>query len=236
MEYQSGNMPLPVSAVSDVERADFIKKTYLHLALAVLAFIGFEALFLSIPAIRNIGLQMTQGWYWLIALGGFMFVTTMADRWAMTSTSRPAQYAALALYAAAQAFIFIPLIYMAIAMSGSTNLIGQAGIITLSLFTGLTAVAFFTGKNFSFLRTGLMMGGFLAMGLIVASIAFGFELGLWFSFGMVGLASISILYQTSQMLHVYRTDQYVAASLGLFASLMLLFWYVLRIVMAFSSE
>jgi FtsH-binding integral membrane protein len=37
------------------------------------------------------------------------------------------------------------------------------------------------------------------------------------------------------MLH-YRTDQYVAASLALFASVMLLFWYILQIVMSRSND
>jgi FtsH-binding integral membrane protein len=38
------------------------------------------------------------------------------------------------------------------------------------------------------------------------------------------------------VLHHYRTDQYVAASLALFASVAILFWYILRIVIAFSGR
>jgi FtsH-binding integral membrane protein len=70
------------------------------------------------------------------------------------------------------------------------------------------------------------------MGTIIAGILFGFNLGLWFSAGMILLAAGSILYQTSNLVHKYHTDQYVAAALGLFASLMLLFWYILRLVMS----
>ena len=76
----------------------------------------------------------------------------------------------------------------------------------------------------------LTIGFFIAIGLIVAGMIFGFNLGLWFSVGMVVLASGSILYQTSNMVHKYSEDQYVGASLGLFASLMLLFWYILSIL------
>ena len=46
---------------------------------------------------------------------------------------------------------------------------------------------------------------------------------------MVGLAGASILYNTSNVLYRYPEDRYVAASLQLFASVALLFWYVLRI-------
>jgi FtsH-binding integral membrane protein len=76
-----------------------------------------------------------------------------------------------------------------------------------------------------------MIGGFVALGLIVASFLFGFELGLLFSAGMVLLAGASILYTTSNLLHHYRTDQHVAAALELFAAVALLFWYILRIFM-----
>ena len=225
---------LVASQVSVTERTTFIRKTYLHVALAVLLFVVVEAIFLSTPAIVKIGLAMTQGMTWLLVLGGFMFATTMAERWAMGSTDKNAQYGALMLYVVAQAFIFVPLMYMAIAIVGKPELVMQAGIITLGLFTGLSAVALLTRKDFSFLRTGLMVGGFVAIGLIVAGTIFGFHLGLWFSAAMVLLAGGSILYQTSNMIHQYRTNQYVAASLGLFGALMMMFWYILQIFM--SSE
>jgi FtsH-binding integral membrane protein len=61
-------------------------------------------------------------------------------------------------------------------------------------------------------------------------------LGIWFSAAMIVFASGYILYDTSNVLHHYRTDQYVAASLALFASVALLFWYVLRIMIALSNR
>ena len=77
-----------------------------------------------------------------------------------------------------------------------------------------------------------MDAGFLvALGIIMLSIFMGFSLGLFFSGAMVLLASASILWSTSNIIPHYGTEQYVAASLGLFASVALLFWYVLRILM-----
>jgi len=72
----------------------------------------------------------------------------------------------------------------------------------------------------------------VALGLIVAGAIFGFNLGLWFSAGMVLLAAGAILYTTSNVLHHYGEDQYVGASLELFAAVAILFWYVLRIFMS----
>jgi FtsH-binding integral membrane protein len=74
------------------------------------------------------------------------------------------------------------------------------------------------------------------MAAIVCAIIFGFSLGIFFSLAMVVLASGYILYDTSNVLHHYRTDQHVAAALALFASVALLFWYVLQILMSLNNR
>jgi FtsH-binding integral membrane protein len=217
---------------SEITRSEFIQKTYMHVALAVLGFVLVEALFLNTPFIVEIGLAMTQGMTWLLVLGGFMFATTALEKWAMRSTSKAQQYGAMALYIILEAFIFVPILYMAIYYTESTAVLNQAVVVTLSLFAGLSIIALTTKKDFSFLRSALTIGGFVAIGLIVAGMLFGFSLGIWFSAAMVLLAGGSILYQTSNIIHHYNKNQYVAAALGLFASLMLLFWYILQIFMS----
>jgi FtsH-binding integral membrane protein len=105
-------------------------------------------------------------------------------------------------------------------------------LLTLLLFGGLTAIAFTTKRDFSFLRGFLTVGGFVALGLILCSAILGFTLGLLFSGAMVIFALATILDDTSKVMHHYSTTQHVAAALELFASVALLFWYVLRVVMA----
>ena len=213
-------------------RASFYRKTYMHVALAVLMFVVVEAIFFQIPALLEFALSLTQGWTWLMLLGGFMLITNYAEKMALTSHDKNKQYIALLLYVIAEAFIFIPLIFIAMyyAAEGGMEILNQAAILTVSLFAGLSAIVLITKKDFSFLKSILTVGFFIALGLIVAGVLFGFDLGLWFSVGMIALAAGSILYQTSNMVHKYTEDQYVAASLGLFASLMLLFWYILSIL------
>ncbi len=218
---------------AEMERVTFYKKTYLNVALGVLAFILIEYLFLHSSVVVKFALSLTQGKMWLLMLGGFMLATSYAEKMAVRSTSKNKQYIGYFIYIVAEAFIFVPLLYIAaFLMEDGGMIIKQAAVLTLGLFTGLSAVVLFTKKDFSFLRTALTVGGFVAIGLIVAGTLFGFNLGLWFSAGMIILAAGSILYQTSNLLRKYRTDQYVAAALGLFASLMLLFWYILRILMS----
>ena len=222
----------PVATEQEDVQAAFIRKTYMHVALAVLGFVAVEAVFLNTPFIVNIGLSMASGMTWLLVLGAFMFATNYLERWAIRSEDKQQQYLALTLYVVVEAFIFVPLLYMAMMMTGDLSVISQAGTVTLFLFSGLTAVVFLTGKDFSFLRSAITIGGFIAIGLVVAGMLFGFSLGLWFSVAMVVLAAGSILYQTSSIMNGYHKGQYVAASLGLFSSLMLLFWYILSIFMS----
>lgn len=216
-------------------RARFIRKTYAHLAFAILGFLVLEYLLLSLPGIEVIAAPMVSGYNWLLVLGLFMVVSLIADRMARSEVSRGVQYAGLALYVGAQALLFVPLMLVATRYSDPT-VVPAAALITGLLFAGLTVVAFTTRTDFSFLRGIITIGFFVALGLIVASILFGFTLGVIFSVVMVGLASAAILYYTSNILHYYRTDQYVAASLTLFASVALLFWYVLQILIALRNQ
>jgi FtsH-binding integral membrane protein len=227
--------PYVVAQAPVDQRSLFIRKTYAHLAGAIGVFVLLEWMLMRIPSIENtvFGLLGASRYSWLIVLGLFMGASWIAEKWARSDTSRGTQYAGLGLLIVAQAVIFLPLLLMARQMTGDASLIGQAGFLTGALFLGLTAVALTTRKDFSFLGGFLKIGFMIALGLIVASIFFeGLSLGIWFSAGMVLLAAGSILRTTGNMIHHYRTDQYVAASLGLFAAVAMMFWYVLRILMS----
>ena len=224
-----------VISAKESERADFIRRTYTHLAMAVLAFIVIEYLLLQLPFAGAIARTMIGGYSWLIVLAVFMGVSWLAQRWAQSEISVQQQYLGLGLYVVAEAVIFLPLLYIA-ANFASADVIPIAGFITSFLFAGLTVTVFITRKDFSWMRSILTIGGFVALGVIVASIIFGFSLGLIFSGIMILFASVAILYDTSNVLHHYRTDQHVAASLSLFASVALLFWYILQFFMSLSSD
>lgn len=212
------------------ERAGFIRRTYAHVALAVIAFIAIEAILLESPIAAMMVGMMTSRYSWLLVLGAFMGISWLADKWAQSDTSVGMQYLGLGIYVMAEAVIFLPLLYMA-SYFASPDVIPMAGLMTLFLFAGLTMTVFITRKDFSWLGSILAVGGFVALGVIVASIIFGFTLGVFFSAVMVLFAAGAILYDTSRVLHHYRTNQHVAASLSLFASVALLFWYILRILM-----
>ncbi len=196
-----------------------------------MAFITIECLLFqtALPKMMT-GLLAQSKYSWLIVLGAFMGISMLAEKWANSNASVRTQYFGLGLYVVAEALIFVPLLYIA-AHYSSEDVIPIAGLITALLFGGLTYTAFTTKSDFSFMGSILKIGGFVAMGIILASILFGFTLGLIFSSVMVLFAAGVILYTTGGILHRYNTNQHVAASLALFASVALMFWYVLRILM-----
>jgi FtsH-binding integral membrane protein len=234
------NHPLAIET-SRSERAAFIRRTYAHLAGAILAFIAIETVIFGVlRQMDPVGFDnvlrgaLAHPFSWLIVLGAFIGISYLANYWAFNGGSPGLQYAGLGLYVVAEALIFVPLLYVAIVYLNDLAIIGQAGILTLCLFAGLTSVVFFTGKDFSFLGPIISIAGFVMLGIILCAIIFPgslFTLGLWFSIAMIVLASASILYNTSNILHQFRMDQHVAASLSLFASVALLFYYVLLALM-----
>jgi FtsH-binding integral membrane protein len=206
-------------------RERFIVRTYNHLFGAILLFAGIEYALFKTGLAEPIAQVMAGNW--LIVLGGFMVVSWLASRAAHGSTSLPAQYLALAVFVAFEALIFVPLLY--IAEQVAPGAIPSAGMVTMAGFAGLTGIAFWTRKDFSFLGGLLRWIGLMAIVAIVASLIFGFHLGTWFSVAMIALAGAAILFDTSNILRDFPEDRYVGAAMQLFASVALMFWYVLRI-------
>jgi len=228
--------PYAVSEAPADVRAQFIRRTYLHLAGAVLAFTLLETLwFMTGVAAWFAGMIFSLPFSWLAVMVCFMGASWIADKWAQSDTSRSTQYLGFFVNILAQSIVFIPLLYITVFYSEAKTLPLAAGF-TLLLFMGLTMAAFITRKDFSFLGPILCIGGFIALGLIVASILFGFSLGLVFSSVMAAFAGAAILYTTSNIIHHYRPDQHVAASVALFAAVALLFWYILRILISLSGR
>ena len=220
---------LPVAQLAAETRQQFIGRVYAHVAGAILVFTGIEMYLFSSGLAEPMARAML-GTNWLLVLGAFMVVGWLASRTAHMSMSKGAQYAAFAGFIVAEAIIFVPMLWMA--QTYAPGVIQSAATVTLMGSAGLTAVAFITGKDFSFLRGLLIWGGMLALVAIASAIIFGFEMGTWFSVAMIGFAGAAVLYDTSNVIHHYPKDRYVAAGMELFASIALMFCYVLRLFLA----
>ena len=222
------NYLAPVSELSVEDRSDFIWKCYAHVVGAILAFAAIEVYLFQSGIAERIALPMLNNW-WMV-FGAFILGGWGASHVAHRIESTGAQYAALAFFIVLEALIFAPLLFIASRMQ--PGVIDSAAGVTLLGSGALIATAMITRRDFSFLRGLLVWGGLLAMVGIVASLIFGFALGTWFSVAMIGFAGAAVLYDTSNILHHYPQNKHVAASLELFASIALMFWYILRLFMS----
>ncbi|MEZ4386046.1 MAG: Bax inhibitor-1 family protein [Candidatus Krumholzibacteriia bacterium] len=209
-------------------RGLFLQRVYGHLAAAVGLFTLIEVLLFQ----SGVALPMARamlGVNWLLVLGGFMLIGWLGRSIAYRADSVASQYAGLAVYVVGQAVIFVPM--LVIANQYAPGAIRSAALITVIGFTLLTMVALSMRHDFSFLGGILRWAGIVALLAIVGGVVFGFELGTWFSVGMVALAGAAVLYDTQKILVAFPDERYVGAALELFASIALMFWYVLRLLM-----
>jgi FtsH-binding integral membrane protein len=233
--------PLAARAVES-ERAGFIRRTYLHLAGAILAFVALESLIFTLMPFDELNPIVRRFFFspgsQLLLLVAYIGISMFARHLAFHGGNSISAYAGLTLYTLFEVVFFVPILHIAVYYVNDRSILPTAGILTLSMFGGLTLAAFTTKKDFSFLRPILSIGFFLMLGLILAAMLVpgSIQLGLWFSFLGVALASAAILYDTSNVIHHFRTDQYVAASLSLFASIATLFYYILMILIQSQSR
>ncbi len=218
------------------ERIAFIRRTYLHLAVSVAALIGMIGLMRMAQLDREIVAMMVASPFLILFLMVFFIGGGFLAQYMARASSPPAvKYAGLALYTAVEAIFLLLVTSFAEARYGMA-IINEAAFLTLAVFGGLTVTVFVTKKDFSFLRYGLAALSFLMLGLILLAIVgpmFGLHLGLgmWFSALGIALAAGYILYDTSNIMQRYGTNEHVGAALELLADVVLLFYYILRLLM-----
>ncbi len=220
----------PVITLGEDARVTFMVKVYQHIGLAIAAFMGIEfLLFTTGVAEKFYDLVSGGGGAWLLVLGLFMVGSWMTTQATMDLSNPGRQYGGLFGTAALYSVLFAPFLWYVFRIQDNAGDVWAAAVVTAIGFGALSVVAWVTRRDLSFIRPLIMWGGGAAMVLIVASLLFGWNLGTWFSVGMIALSGAAILYTTQQALRRYPEQAYVAAAVQLFASIMTMFWYILRI-------
>ena len=211
-------------AILAADEQTFLRNTYQHLMGAVIAFIGVEVLLFKSGIAALLAPIMVSNW--LIVLGGFMLLGWLTGYFANKKSSPSMQYVEMGVTILLQALIFIPLLVYAVYFS-DPSVLSSAVAVTMVVLGGMTAIVAYSGKDFSFMGPFLGVIGIAAFLAIVGSVIFGVTLGFYFSLGMAVFAAAAVLYETSKIKYEYERDQHVAAATRLFASVALLFYYVL---------
>ncbi len=230
------NAPLAIQ-LPEEDRAAFVVRVYQHVLGAVAAFVVFETLLFQVGvAERLYDFFFASGGRWLLFLGGFMIGQWFVSQAVSDLTNPSRQYAGLFGTAAIYSLLFAPFLYYVYNVAEAKSTLASAIVVTAVGFVFLSAVAFFTRKDLSFLRPLVMWGFGGALLLIVGAAMFGWNLGVWFSVAMIAISGAAILYQTQSIIRTFPSNAHVAAATQLFGSLMTMFWYVLRLFMQLSRD
>ncbi|MCH2191761.1 MAG: Bax inhibitor-1 family protein [Gammaproteobacteria bacterium] len=235
MSYMNAGSGAVVSHLAEDARAGFIRRTYAHVAMAVAATAAFVAFLIATGAAPIILSFLGGGMInMLIFMGLFIGAGIAADRIAHSENSVTMHYVALLGYAFVEAIVVTPAIYIAAMYKPAA--IWDALLATSALVAGLSWIAFSTKKDFSFMGPFLAIGSLIAMAVIFAGVIFGFSIGLVGIGAIVLLAAGCVLYNTSNIIHHYQEHQHVAAALGLYASIALMFRFILQFFLSFGED
>lgn len=227
MEY--ANPTVPAGMQSAAVRSAFMGRVYARLVAGVAAFVLIET-YLFTSGIAYAITEFVFATSWLLILGGFMIVSWLSNSLTMRASSPGAEWGGYLLLVAANALIFAPM--LVIAESQVPGTVAAAGQYAVGGFIVLSVIAHRSARDFTWLGATLRWFGVLALVAIVLAVVTGSALGTWFSLAMIGFAGAAILYETQVILRETPPGRETAAAMALFSSLALLFWYVLRLLMA----
>ena len=117
--------------------------------------------------------------------------------------------------------------------TGGFSLVNTAFLVTTAIFAGLTAYAYYSKRDFSFLGGFLVMGlitlvGFSVIGLFTGG--FGGTMGMGIAIGGTIIFSGFILYDISKYKNGLTEEMIPLAVLNLYLDFINLFLYVLRLL------
>lgn len=217
-----GALAQPTAAQASLaERLSFIRKVYALFFLATLFAIGGVAASFMFPPLLMAAFN--HPWIALfLMLGGVLGAQAVRHVPGLNLL-------VLFGFTTLTGVVISPFLYV-VSLSNPASII-QAGVLTVGIFGGLTAYVFISKRDFSFLR------GMVVTGLIVVVLAS--LLNIFIGSGALGFAVAAaslllfsgfVLYDTSNIIHRYPTNEYVAGALSLYLDAFNIFLALLRLL------
>ena len=219
------SQPMTVAQGSVEARMEFIRKTYSLFLAGILMALVAGTICLQVPAVGNLAVTILSQPIIAIVL---LFGLSMGAQ--AVSRIEGLNYAALFGFTAFIGFLFAPI--LAMYEVRAPGIVAQAAGLTAITFSALTAYAFITKKDFSFLGGMLFVGMILLIGGGLANVFFFKSSGASYYMAWVTLFIFAgyVLYDTSQIIHRYDAKGYVSAALSLFLDFFNMFMAILRIL------
>jgi modulator of FtsH protease len=217
-----GSLARTAAQASVSERLGFIRKVYALFFAATLFAIGGAWLGLNSPPVLQFAFE--HPWIMLIMMMGGVFGAQAVRH------VPGVNLAALFGFTTLTGVMISPL--LSILARTNPASIWQAGVLTVGIFGGLTAYVFVSKKDFSFLR-GLMVTGLIVVilaGLLNILIVGSSALGFAISAVTLLLFAGFVLYDTSNIIRHYPTNEYVAGALSLYLDAFNIFLAILSLL------
>jgi len=209
---------------SDVSTNKVLRNTYALLAMTLM----FSAV--TAGAAMAMGVERLNIFVFFIGAYGLMFLVHKTANSALGLLSTFA-------FTGFMGFTLGPMLSAYLALPNGASLIMTAFAMTGVTFIGLSAVALFTKKDFSFLSNFLLAGAIVLVLAMVVALLFNITaLSLMVSAGFVLFSSAVILYQTSEIVHRAGETNYILATITLYVSIYNLFVSLLSLLGIMSSD
>lgn len=227
----------PAAQSSVNERMAFIKRVYAWmLGAVVICSVGAWA---SISMGFADKLARTGTFTWLAVIIGWGAVGWGAQKVRHTPTLNVLAFVGYSLYSGmvVSVIVWVAMMYGQALANNPGIYVYQALGITTAAFTGLSCYAFFTKRDFSWMRGMLTLAlfGLIAMMLLNMFIVESTILSLGISFAVVLVFGGFVLYDTQKVLKEFPTNEHIAGAITLFTDFVMLFWHILRIILILAS-
>jgi FtsH-binding integral membrane protein len=254
-QYQSGHTGAvdhasaqPVAYADTPTRLAFLRKVYAIFGASMVLWMGTTLVVATTPSLMGMAVPlMGNGILGFILLMALMFLLLR-----LTANSFPMNVVGIGLFSLLEGFLTAPLVYVALAQGNESamlalqqgvfvddilaqggGIVTQAFVITAAVFTGLTAYALTTKRDFLWLKGALWMGFFALLGIMLLSF-FGIGGGLmgWgYSLAWVVLMGGFVLYDTQNILKRYPESMAVSAAATLLIDFIIMFKHILLMLM-----
>lgn len=230
--------PLPIDGVVADVRLTYVRRMYGYLMVGIGSLVAIEVLLFATGLGHAFADRIIAWDYlgWPLVLGGYTLLTWIATSFAEGPDEHGTHRIAYAMLIAAEVLLLTPVLGLAFALPELQGTVGQAAAISTLGFIGLSGIAITSARDFTFLGSVVRWAAVVGVLLIVVALFVGFTLAAWFSVAMIAVAGGAILWETQQVLRTHYEGTEFAAAMKLFSSVTLLFWYVLRLLMAARRE
>lgn len=213
-------------------RRDFIRKTYVHFILGLMAFCALVWSAMASEAVIGALLRVSP-LVWLVAMIGL----SIGYRRLFASANMSVHYVGFGLTIALQALFTAPLFYFVQAAFPGQNILRDAFMLTSLGFGGLTGFVLISKKDFSFMGGFLTAATMILMGVLILGMFFGGDAGgLLMSGAILLLFAGWVLYDTSVIQKHLPLNGYVFGATMLFIDFVIILRQVVFLLMSLGNS